>query len=387
MLGASIEYYDIALYGYLAPILVPNFLPYLEKTTAYFWYFIFEFIASLFQILGARYYGKIGDIKGRKHAVFLSMIGTSFVTFTISFLPTYYHIGIYATILFCIARVLQSFFLGGEYNGGAIYCLENEKNSSKHGFVSGLYCAFTVSGIIVASIVATVVNFFGAEYFRLAYAVSFIFCVIVYFLRKNMQETLSLSAKEEQKIEHSTKYILVPLVISSLFFGVLYGLPTKIFNTILPIAIGINTNLIMIINNLSLFLYITLLILFGYISDKYGWKKMMHGAAAVTVFISYPLFLLLNMHSILLILFVKVVFIILTAAFVSPFHAWAQYLFRSKQRYRGISTNYAIGKSGSTILLACSFLIFQEYNNLQVVSVILIAVSCLTVGALFYERS
>ena len=87
--GASIEYYDIALYGYLAPVLTKVFFPHLPKLTAYFFYFFFEFIAHLFQILGARYYGIIGDSKGRKQALYKSMIGTSAITFVIGFLPTY----------------------------------------------------------------------------------------------------------------------------------------------------------------------------------------------------------------------------------------------------------------------------------------------------------
>lgn len=386
MLGASIEYYDIALYGYLAPILVPVFLPHLEKATAYFFYFIFEFIASLFQILGARYYGKIGDSKGRKQAMYMSMFGTSSVTFAISFLPTYYHIGIWATILFCIARVAQSFFLGGEYNGGAIYCLENERNIKKHGLVSGLYCAFTVIGIILASFVATIVNILGPEYFRLAYAVSFIFCITTYILRKNIKETLSISKLDNKTVmPDSSKFKLISLVIASLFFGVLYGMPTRVFNAILPISIGINTSQLMIINTLSLVVYLFLLVIFGKISDHYGWKKLMYGSSISTFLFAYPLFLLLETHSLILLLFVKGCFVLLTAAFIAPFHAWAQDLFYSHQRYRGISTYYAVGKCFSTILLACSFLIFKEYNSIQGISIILVFISFVTIGV-FREK-
>ena len=148
MLGASIEYYDIALYGYMAPVLVQVFFPNLEKTTAYFIYFLFEFIAALFQFIGARFFGFIGDMKGRKPAMFSSMLGISIMTFAIGLLPTYEQIGWVATVFFLACRVLQRFFLGGEYNGGAIYCLEHEENHNRHGMVSGLYCAFTVLGVI-----------------------------------------------------------------------------------------------------------------------------------------------------------------------------------------------------------------------------------------------
>lgn len=56
------------------------------------------------------------------------MLGTSIVTGLISLMPGYGQLGLFSTALFILARVSQSFFLGGEYNGGAIYCLEHEKN-------------------------------------------------------------------------------------------------------------------------------------------------------------------------------------------------------------------------------------------------------------------
>ncbi|MEI6791383.1 MAG: hypothetical protein WCK42_09410, partial [Myxococcaceae bacterium] len=87
MLGATIEYYDLALYGYLAPILAPVFFPSFKITTAYFFYFLIEFFSSLVQILGARWYGQIGDRIGRKKALCSAMLGTSIVTGCMSLIP------------------------------------------------------------------------------------------------------------------------------------------------------------------------------------------------------------------------------------------------------------------------------------------------------------
>ena len=386
MLGAGIEYYDIALYGYLAPILVQVFLPHLEKTTAYFFYFLFEFFASLGQIAGARYYGKIGDLHGRKKAMYVAMLGTSCVTFIISLLPTYADCGLIATALFCFARVMQSFFLGGEYNGSAIYCLEHETDHKKYGLVSGLYCAFTVTGIILASLVAMMVNILGPEYFRIAYAVSFIFAVSIYCLRKNIKETLLAAQKRNTMSTTFPLKTIILLVVSSLFFGMLYGLPTKIFNAILPIAIGINTNQLMLINTVFLVLYMFLLVIFGIISDKYGVKKVMYSSVILTAIFTYPLFLLIEINALFALCFVKTSFVLLTAAFIGPFHAMVQDLFPAQNRYSNISTYYAIGKCLATIVLASSFLVFKTYNNLQSIALILVFISFITIGV-FYEKS
>lgn len=172
ILGTAIEYYDVSLYGYMAPILVQLFLPNVNKLSAFFYYFGFEVIAAICQIFGAYFFGKIGDTQGRKKAMYYSAIGTSFITFGIAIIPTNDNFGIFAAVMFISCRAMQSFFLGGEYNGGAIYCLEHEEDIKKRSLVSGLYGASTVLGVLIAAVVATSIMYFGKEYFRLAYYLS-----------------------------------------------------------------------------------------------------------------------------------------------------------------------------------------------------------------------
>lgn len=386
MLGSGIEYYDIALYGYLAPVLIQVFLPNLEKTTAYFFYFLFEFFAAIAQYFGARYYGKRGDLYGRKDAICKAMIGTSIATFVVCLLPTYQQIGIIATLLFCCTRIMQSFFLGGEYNGGAIYCLEHETNSSNHGLISGMYCAFTVVGIIMASIIAAITNFFGAQYFRFAYAISFIFMIAIFYGRKKLQNdgppAYDIKLVENAPTNLPSAFIMV--VIASLFFGMVYGLPTKIFNAMLPIATGIDSTKLMLINSFFLILYMLLLILFGYIANTYKASKIMYGASIITTLVAYPLCSLLQSGSITAILISKAVFALLAAVFIAPFHTWAQNLFPSSRRYRGISMAYTTGKCMATIGLAASFLVFENSHNLKAVGAILLCVSLIT-NLVLYE--
>ncbi len=256
----------------------------------------------------------------------------------------------------------------------------------KHGLVSGLYCAFTVSGIILASLVAMVVNILGSEYFRLAYALSFVLAIIIFLLRKNIKETLSLTKRHKTTPAAYPLKTIFLLIMSSLFFGMLYGLPTKIFNAILPLAIRVNTSQLMMINTIFLVLYMFLLVIFGIISDKHGFKNVMYGSVIFTAILTYPLFVLLETKSLVALCIVKASFVILAAAFIGPFHAMVQQLFSTTNRYSGISTYYAIGKCCATILLASSFLVFKTFHNLQNIGLILVLISLVTLGV-FYERS
>lgn len=387
MLGSGIEYYDIALYGYLAPVLIKVFLPHLSKSTAYFFYFSFELFAALFQYFGAKYYGQKADLYGRKNVICQAMMGTSVVTGAICFLPTYEQIGIIATLLFCFARMMQGFFLGGEYNGGAIYCLENESNKNKHGFISGLYCSFTVLGIITASIVATGVNFLGHEYFRMAYGISFLFVIIVYYIRKKLKNDMPVLNKKMITPVAYPHIKLAMIAIAALFFGIIYGFPTKIFNVLLPMTLNIDVTNLMIINSLFLFLYMLCLMLFGCISDIYGANKVMYTASGITMLIGYPLCAFIETGALFNILLIKTIFTLLAAAFVAPIHLWAQNLFPRSNRYRNISSSYTIGKCFSTLLLAISFLTFEHTHNLKSIGVILLMVSLMTTWILYQSST
>ena len=316
MLGASIEYYDIALHGYMAPVLVPIFFPFLDTTTTYFAYFLFEFIAAIFQLLGANLFGSFGDKRGRKSAMFNSMLGISTATFTICLAPTYQQIGIISTVLFLILRVLQRFFLGAEYNGGAIYCLEHENDTKQHVVVSSLYCAFTVLGIILASVIAIICNKMGSEYFRIAYGFSLLLTVLILVLRKTIAETPVYPNKRKNvqlTSDYKSQKPIFKIIVASLFFGLIYGIPTKALNELLPTSLEISSNAIMLLNTLTLFLYGGLLIFAGIVSKKYSAQKLMLTVAFIASILSYPLILILSTKSWYAIIFIKIILTILAA--------------------------------------------------------------------------
>lgn len=378
MLGTAIEYYDIGLYGYMAPVLIQIFLPQFDKLSAYFYYFAFEIFAACCQILGSYIFGRMGDKEGRKKAMYYSMLGTSFITFIIAIIPTFEDIGIYAALLFAGCRATQSFFLGGEYNGGAIYCLEHERDSKKHGLISGIYGASTVFGVLIAALIATSIMHFGKEYFRLAYCLSLIFTILTYFLRRNMQETPEYTAMqtrtEEQKSVKSTyKFsVFFAICLASLLCGILYGFPTRIFNVILPIATGIDTVSIMIINCSMIVIYIFLLLFMGWLSDKYQPFKAMRRAALFVALLVLPAIALVETKNIIAIIFAKLIFTILSAALIGPLHAWTQSISEVHNRYRQVSIAYSTGKMGAILLLPVTILLFERYNNLFIPSAIIV---------------
>ena len=122
----------------------------------------------------------------------------------------------------------------------------------------------------------------------------------------------------------------------------------------------------------------------GYISCNYKAQDVMFYASSFTAIISIPLLLLVESKIVLMLILAKAVLITLTAFFIGPFHAFSLQLFREGVRYRKISSAYAIGKSIATLILACSFYIFELTQSLVSIGSILTFMAIIASGAIYY---
>src|SRR4051812_20131474 len=116
--GTMIEWYDFYIFGSLALVLASQFYPAGEQTLAVLSTlatFAAGFAARPF---GALFFGRIGDLVGRKYAFLVTLIIMSAATALIGVLPTYATIGVAAPAMLLLIRILQGLALGGEYGGG-----------------------------------------------------------------------------------------------------------------------------------------------------------------------------------------------------------------------------------------------------------------------------
>src|SRR5947208_7558537 len=123
--GTMIEWYDFYIFGSLALVLASQFYPAGDQTLAVLSTlatFAAGFAARPF---GALFFGRIGDLVGRKYTFLVTLMIMGGATELIGFLPTYATIGLAAPIVLLAIRVLQGLALGGEYGGAAVYVAEH----------------------------------------------------------------------------------------------------------------------------------------------------------------------------------------------------------------------------------------------------------------------
>src|ERR1700692_2822341 len=119
--GTMIEWYDFYIFGSLAAVLALKFYPPGNDTFAYVAYLATFAVGFLVRPFGALFFGRIGDIVGRKYAFLVTLSIMGGATALIGLLPTYKTIGLFAPIILLTIRVLQGLALGGEYGGATVY--------------------------------------------------------------------------------------------------------------------------------------------------------------------------------------------------------------------------------------------------------------------------
>src|SRR5205085_4487020 len=127
--GTMIEWYDFYLFGALAATLGPKLYPPGNAKFAFLAYWATFAIGFVVRPFGALFFGRIGDLVGRKYAFLVTLILMGGCTFLIGLMPTYTKAGIFAPIALIVIRVLQGLALGGEYGGAAVYVAEHVPDS------------------------------------------------------------------------------------------------------------------------------------------------------------------------------------------------------------------------------------------------------------------
>ncbi len=150
--GTMIEWYDFYIFGSLAAILSPKFYPPGNETFAYIAYLATFAVGFLVRPFGALFFGRIGDIVGRKYAFIVTLSIMGGATAIIGLLPTYAAAGWFSPIALLLIRVLQGLALGGEYGGAAVYVAEHVPDG-KRGFYTSFIQITATLGLFVSLLV------------------------------------------------------------------------------------------------------------------------------------------------------------------------------------------------------------------------------------------
>ena len=203
-IGNALEWFDFAIYGYLASVLGQLFFPNLDPYTALLSSYGVFAAAFIMRPMGGILFGHLGDKWGRKKALLWSLGGMAIPTATMGFLPIYDDIGVLAPVCLVVCRLLQGLSLGGEFSGSIILLAEHAPPNRK-GFFSTWADMGSSIGMIAASLTILLLNAFLSEAdllswgWRLPFLTSFFFAVAGYYLRQRLTETPEFLAQGNRR--------------------------------------------------------------------------------------------------------------------------------------------------------------------------------------------
>src|SRR5580692_7450473 len=147
--GTMIEWYDFYIFGSLAPVLSVKFYPPGNDTFALIAYLATFAVGFLVRPFGALFFGRMGDLVGRRIAfiITLSIMGAS--TASIGLMPTFKAAGWFSAIVLIVIRLLQGLALGGEYGGAAVYVAEHVPDHRRGYYTSFIQTTATL-GLFVS---------------------------------------------------------------------------------------------------------------------------------------------------------------------------------------------------------------------------------------------
>ena len=150
--GTMIEWYDFYIFGSLASVLSTKFYPPGNQTFAYIAYLATFAVGFVVRPFGALFFGRIGDLIGRKYAFLVTLSVMGGATALIGFMPTYAAVGWVAPILLIAIRVFQGLALGGEYGGATVYVAEHVPDNKRGYYTSFIQITATL-GLFVSLLV------------------------------------------------------------------------------------------------------------------------------------------------------------------------------------------------------------------------------------------
>ena len=307
-IGNCLEWFDFAVYGYMAVVLGTLFFPTDDPASSLLLSFAAFGAAFVVRPLGGLFFGPLGDRIGRRGVLCVIILTMSAATFCVGLLPTYATVGVLAPVLLVALRLVQGFTAGGEVTGATAFIAEYSPDRTRGAVTSWIQFSATL-GFFLGLAAPTVLNLLldaeqiAAWGWRLPFLIAGPLGVIGLYIRLRLDETPRFEelARTGRVVRHPIREAVVKgwrevllaggigIVVHLGYFLALVYMPTYLTNVLgfTPLTGFLATTTVVLFN-------VVVIPISGRLSDRWGRKPIMMAAGIGFVVATVPVFLLIG---------------------------------------------------------------------------------------------
>ncbi|MBI2746411.1 MAG: MHS family MFS transporter [Burkholderiales bacterium] len=306
-LGTVFEWYDFYLYGSLAAIIAKQFFSGLDAGSAFIFALLAFAAGFIVRPFGAIFFGRLGDMIGRKYTFLVTILIMGLSTFIVGILPNYATIGVAAPVILIALRLLQGLALGGEYGGAATYVAEHSPQGKRGAYTSWIQTTATLGLFLSLMVILGTRTLIGEEKFadwgwRVPFLVSIFLLAISVWIRLSMNESPAFAKmKAEGKTSKAPlsesfgqwknlKIVILALIGLTAGQAVVWYSGQFYALFFLTQALKVDGAAANIYVAVSLLIGTPFFILFGTLSDKIGRKPIIMAGCLLAVVTYFPVF-------------------------------------------------------------------------------------------------
>lgn len=369
IVGNVVEWYDFALYGYLAAIIGRLFFPSEDPTASLLASYGVFAAGFVMRPLGATVFGWLGDTIGRGRTMLISVAMMALPTIALGLLPDYHSIGFAAPVLLVVIRLVQGLSVGGEFSSSVTYMVETAPEDARGragswanvGSMSGMLLGSGAAAIVTTVFPGDILDNWG---WRLPFLFGGVIGLVAIMLRRHLPQSPHFQAHEAstpstsplRQVWTQNRYEAV----QAFLFAASYGMAFYLVMVYLPGWLSREAGMVeaqaLQVNSALTVAIIPVMVLLAWVGDRWVRRtRLIAFAMAMAAFAAWPLGRLMVDGGIPAMIFGQAILVLLLAVPLGSAPAIFVELFPSEDRLTGYSISFNLGVGvvgGATPMLA-----------------------------------
>jgi MFS transporter, MHS family, proline/betaine transporter len=350
-IGNLLEWFDFGVYAYLATLIAAKFFPSNDPTASLLATFAAYGVGFLARPMGGIIIGRLGDTRGRKAALVLTIFMMALGTVGIGLLPTYESIGIWAPILLVTLRIIQGIAAGGEWGISTAFIIEWSP-PARRGFFGSFQQVSTAGGSLLGSATAAILTSSLSPStmldwgWRVPFLLGAVLLIVGIYLRQNAEETPSFQVSRQVTADEPA---ISGAPLGALAFGftifwtVAYYTLLAWMPTFTQKYAGLTPSQALWSNTIGLIAMVIAIPVWGALSDRIGRRPLLMASTLGIGILAWPVFsLMIESRSLAVVLTIQILFGVLLALYSGPGPAAISEIFPTHLRSTWMTAGYAL---------------------------------------------